>query len=80
MKQYQGPELIKLSFAMYVDSEAFLVKTSSCQNNPEIYHMSEINNHIGFGFLLLQYLQMISLKIKNIFIVHQIATLNFSKS
>ena len=45
LKQNQGQNLIKLPFLIYVDSEAILEKASSCENNPEISHMAEINNH-----------------------------------
>ena len=60
----------KIAFVIYADFETILKKSSSCKNNPEMSHMTEINKRTACGFSISH---IISQKISNIFIYKRTA-------
>ena len=50
LKFHQEQKSIKLPLAVYADFQSILEKTNTCENNPEISHITKINKHTAFDF------------------------------
>ena len=59
---HQREQSTKLMFVIYVIFKTILGKASSCKNNSEVSHMTEIYKHVACSFPFLWSLPMIYLK------------------